>query len=90
MEELPQPYLEVSKKSPIMMKTKQNKKISKACHGRDKEKKLKCLHIMSPNKRSIHSCEELGLGTNKSNFLAWNCRVVRGQGIYNEAGKVQG
>lgn len=45
-----------------------------------KKKILKVLHIMSPNKRSIHSCEELGLGTNKSNFLAWN-RVVGGQGI---------
>lgn len=51
---------------------------------------------MSPNKRTIRSCEELGLGTNGSNFLAWqntkqgDCRVVGGQGIYDEEGKVQG
>ena len=51
---------------------------------------------MSPNRRTIHCCEELGLGTNQSNLLAWrntkhrNCRVVGGQGIYDEAGKVQG
>ena len=72
------------------MKTKQNKKSLEHATAWGKEKKLECLHIMSPNKRTIHSCEELGLGTNESNFLAWqntkhgNCSVVGGQGVYKE------